>query len=1046
MWQASYLSSRKTESGRRLSYALSFFGPVLILLLILAASGVFPLGEECFLRTDMYHQYAPFFEEFREKLRTGGSLLYSWDVGLGVNFTALYAYYLASPLNWLVALVSGSYVIEFMMALVVVKIGLCGLCMNFYLRRRSQSPDAGTAFFAIFYALSGYVCAYYWNIMWLDCIVLFPLIMYGMESLLFEKRGILYAGVLGVCILSNYYISIMICLFLILYFFALNVLEPPKRVSEFFGRGFRFAFYSLLAGGLSAVLLLPELWALRQTASADFTFPQTFTQYFSIIDMFARHMPGVETEQALDHWPNLYCGTAVFVLFGLYLIARRIRLKEKAVYVTLLLFFLLSFSVNVLNFIWHGFHYPNSLPARQSFIYCFLMLFICYRAYEQRDSFTGKQIGGVFLAAAGFIFLAQKTVTAKHFHFAVFYAALLFAAVYALLLWLRQSRRLRARLLFFLALGTVLVEAAVNTALTSITTTSRTAYTKDNEDIRTLARDLYPSTEFFRAERIDQKTKNDGAWLTFPSVSLFSSLANADCSDFFQTIGCEASTNAYSITGSTPLVNMLFSVRYGFYQGAQEEDAGKSLLAHRGNTYLYRNRYSLPLGFVLPEEVENSWMLELDDPALVQNALCDVLGVSPVLVPNQELGSEEGDDYAVTISEDGEYYAVVKNAQVRDITVSWSDRKKTIEHIDRGFLIELGDCRAGDLIRMHSETAGEAPNVDVYRFDYDALGEVYAALSEQPLKLSRWEDDRLSGQVSIDPEAAGYASGQEAALYFSIPYDEGWEVRVDGVPAETKKIWNTFLGVDLPAGAHEIELRFMPKGLLPGAAISLASLVLLLLAAGIGACSRRRRALNTEHAETAEAEAAENEPEETDELEELEDLSEEDATDESGDAEALDGGGPDEPRSGAEEPEQPEQKAAWTEAEEKRADKSQFPGAQPASSVLERLTRRQDLPQKTETRGGMKYNQKDSTQFAQSETLLREEKPDSVSQRSERSKDTPKTPLNEAKPDRDEQNPQTPEAEKNHMAEEGLGGSASFNELHEIDRLVEELNAIHRPK
>ena len=52
----------------------------------------------------MYHQYAPFFSEFQYKLTHGGSLLYSWDIGMGVNFSALYAYYLASPFNWLLVL------------------------------------------------------------------------------------------------------------------------------------------------------------------------------------------------------------------------------------------------------------------------------------------------------------------------------------------------------------------------------------------------------------------------------------------------------------------------------------------------------------------------------------------------------------------------------------------------------------------------------------------------------------------------------------------------------------------------------------------------------------------------------------------------------------------------------------------------------------------------------------------------------------------------------------------------------------------------------
>ncbi|MFQ9701931.1 MAG: YfhO family protein [Enterocloster clostridioformis] len=60
--------------------------------------------------------------------------------------------------------------------------------------------------------------------------------------------------------------------------------------------------------------------------------------------------------------------------FLLYLGSRKITFREKAVYCTMLILFYASFSVNVLNFIWHGFHYPNSLPCRQSFIYIALML------------------------------------------------------------------------------------------------------------------------------------------------------------------------------------------------------------------------------------------------------------------------------------------------------------------------------------------------------------------------------------------------------------------------------------------------------------------------------------------------------------------------------------------------------------------------------------------------------------------------------------------------------------------------------------------------
>ena len=161
-------------------------------------------------------------------------------------------------------------------------------------------------FFGIFYALSGYMAAYSWNIMWLDCIMLFPLILLGLEQLVKEKKGTLYCITLGLSILSNYYISIMICIFMVIYVIAQMTLNPPKSFGEFMGTGLRFAFYSLLAGGLAAVVLLPEIYALQVTASGDFDFPKTFSSYFSIFDMIARHIGNVGTEIGLDHWPNIY--------------------------------------------------------------------------------------------------------------------------------------------------------------------------------------------------------------------------------------------------------------------------------------------------------------------------------------------------------------------------------------------------------------------------------------------------------------------------------------------------------------------------------------------------------------------------------------------------------------------------------------------------------------------------------------------------------------------------------------------------------------------
>ena len=824
MLQANYTYSEKQNKNIRLAYLCAFLAPVIIFLLILICGKVFPFGKQCYLRTDMYHQYAPFMSEFREKLQGGGSLLYSWDVGMGVNFTSLYAYYLASPFNWLVVLCPKQYVIEFMTVMTVIKAGLAGLSMVFYLKSKTKNPDFGLAYFGIFYALSGYMCAYYWNVMWMDCIILFPVIMYGFEKMLRGGSGFIYALCLGVSILSNYYISIMICMFLVIYFFAYQFLYRPYDIKELVKRGVKFAFYSLIAGGISAVLLFPEMAALSQTASSDINFPKTFNAYFSIVEMFARHLPMVETEQALDHWPNIYMGIIVFLLLPIYLVTPRIKLSEKIVYLSMAFIFLTGFAVNVLNFIWHGLHYPNSLPARQSFIYIFLMLYICFRTYSVRDFITKKQLTGALLFAIGFVLYAENEIESKQFAFWIFYIAIVLLVLYAGIMVSYMKKSMSTVKAAVLMLGLVLLEVTGNAAYTSITTTSRESYTEDNKDVRALVDSLFPASDFFRIEKMDRKTKNDGAWMNFPSVSLFSSLANADCSAFFKKMGCEASTNAYSINGSTPFVNMLYSVKYGIYDSAQENGDEKVFVESRGESYLYKNNYTLPLGFVLPDELEN-WIMELDDPALVQNSICDMLGIPSVLVPNSEIGNSNGKSYAVTIGEDGEYYAYIKNSKIKKVTVKYGDKNKNFEHINRGYLLELGKCYESDLLKIESETETNDMDVQLYRFDYDALAMAYDKLSKEPLRLTVWEDDYIKGKVYVEGKES-----ESRKLFMSIPYDEGWSVKVDGMEIDTLKLFDTFMGLELTPGEHEIELSFMPKGLKEGAVVSAFSVLILILA------------------------------------------------------------------------------------------------------------------------------------------------------------------------------------------------------------------------
>ena len=235
----------------------------------------------------------------------------------------------------------------------------------------------------------------------------------------------------------------------------------------------------------------------------------------------------------------------------------------------------------------------------------------------------------------------------------------------------------------------------------------------------------------------------------------------------------------------------------------------------------------------MPKNMSSEWMLELDDPAIVQNSLCDVLGTSQVLIPVYDGGSSADGEFAVTIEKSGRYFAYEDNFKAGDITVSWSDRKKTFANLDRSFFMDLGYCERGELINFSAQNAGNDPKITIYRFNNEALSEIYDILKASELSISSYGDDFIKGTVNVDTAKLGYISDR-AEMLFTIPFDEGWTVLVDGKGAELHKGLGAFAAMYVSGGKHEIEMYYEPMGLKSSRIISIASIFLMLLIGGAG--------------------------------------------------------------------------------------------------------------------------------------------------------------------------------------------------------------------
>jgi len=97
---------------------------------------------------------------------------------------------------------------------------------------------------------------------------------------------------------------------------------------------------------------------------------------------------------------------------------------------------------------------------------------------------------------------------------------------------------------------------------------------------------------------------------------------------------------------------------------------------------------------------------------------------------------------------------------------------------------------------------------------------------------------------SADRRTVRVTSETPGLLVVAERFDPGWSARVDGAPAEVLEVDLSALGVRVPKGAHEVELRFFPRGLAAGLAIAFATGIALLLAE----TSRRRQAAGSPQA------------------------------------------------------------------------------------------------------------------------------------------------------------------------------------------------------
>lgn len=841
----------------------AFCLPVILMLLAFLVMGIYPAGENQIAVIDMYHQYVPFLGELQSKLQSGGSLFYTWNGAGGSNFWSLLAYYGASPLNLILVLFPKKFLMEGVTLILLLKIGLAGSTMAVYLRaivweKDKRSADISLVGFATLYALCSYVMAYYWCIMWMDAVALLPLCILGLHKILDGRSGVFYAVCLALVVFINYYMAIMVCIFILFYYPVLYFIKVQgESAGHFFKTTGRAVGYSLLGVLMSAVMLLPTWMSMQSTYYISADMPEKTELYNDLLDILNQMLPNAELTYR-EGLPNLYCGMFVVILLVFYWISRTIPLREKLLNGAFLVFLIFSLNINKLDFIWHGFHFPNQLPYRYTFMICFLLIAMAYQVFQRVDEIRVNHLWILLAAGGGYYLLAQKILTEHIKDLDLFvYSGLAWLALYVTILILYKKGRLPKNLLLILTVILLTCEMASNTctSIDQVGTTQRSNYYANEADIAKLVKKTEGTDDRFgRTEMNDNYILNCPAMYHYKGISQFSSSLNANATALMEHIGVEGAPdkNRFNYNQTDPVTNAMLNIRYLIGKNLPIDDSDFKQIAKSGNSRLYESIYPLSIGYMTADTIR-TWNYEQENPfmvlddyvrAVTQNKYTSVFTeIEPVDVSaaNIELSSTGDGMWDSTLKNEtkksktiltyqaqqtGKQYLFIEADDADAITVSQEKKDDKIEiRNDCGSIVNLGEMDSGTEFTVtieYKEGKGGSVVSHVCTMDEAVWQDAYKMLSASMLDVTDYGDSYLKGTIDVQ---------EDGVFVTSVPYEAGWKLKVDGHTREINElIGGAWISTSLSAGEHQIELSFRPPGLIAGLLITLASIGLLIAA------------------------------------------------------------------------------------------------------------------------------------------------------------------------------------------------------------------------
>lgn len=670
--------------GRVGYWLLVFCIPLAMFMFAMAVTGIHPFGDQSILSEDLRIQYIDFYAWYQGVLQGENSLFYSLTQSLGTNMWGLFAYYLTSPFTLLLVFFDENHLTDFVTLVTMLKLACISLSMVFYLRRRFGLNRGVALALGICFTFSMWTIIQTRNILWLDALILLPLIAYGLYS--FVKKGSwrLLLISLTIAVITCWYTAYMLFLFSILLIslelYLYHVDERELSRKEVFKKYLRYVGIIVLALGLSMIVFLPAIMAMMTSGGTSLGEGFSWKSItalaiiipvaIAMIVLFASNRLSVKTKciivasvaalvvlasfifsfvghasffellscffygnQRGGVTPQFFSGTTVMVLLMTFFFTRAIPLRIKLALAIFLLIMVMSAWNNYLYFIWCGFKAPFGFYSRVAWLFVFVSIFAAAYVFKKMQEGEvklgelGRAIASVIAVAVfllivgGLVFPSNLAITSG--------SALLCGIACAI--YIKRADSEFARSLACTAL-VVLVVVEQSSLLHKEWQQFYIGYTQDYHDAYVQEskqqQDLLESydSSWYREEkthiREEPATLNEGLSSGYIQISSYASTGNYSAIGFLNALGY-SNEGEFSVRFIEPILpsDSLLGVKYVSAPEAPIGFQETGLPQTSIGDSFYENPYALSIGYEVDEAAITLNLSTYDNPFDRQNAL-----------------------------------------------------------------------------------------------------------------------------------------------------------------------------------------------------------------------------------------------------------------------------------------------------------------------------------------------------------------------------------------------------------------------------------------